>query len=70
MPYSARQALFGFHDRTTGLWSASLWFDPMLLGHYSDEYFKTFGDKTPKIGPRDLEIISLVKTNGESLYTE
>ena len=55
---AARQAIFGFNGRSHGLWSAGLWFDPMLFGHYPDAYYSTYQDLVPKIGSDDFQTMA------------
>lgn len=55
---AARQAIFGFNGRSHGMWSAGLWFDPMLFGHYPDAYYSTYQDLVPKIGSDDFQTMA------------
>jgi len=55
---AAKQATFGFSGREGSLWSAGLWFDPMLLGRYPDDYYGAYGDLIPGIGPDDFKIMA------------
>jgi len=67
---AARQAIFGFHGISGGLWSAGLWFDPMLLGKYPEGYYQTFGDLVPEIRSEDLETMAQpIDFLGLNIYT-
>lgn len=67
---AARQALFGFHGRSEGLWSAGLWFDPMLLGKYPEAYYQAYGDQIPDIRPEDLQTMAQpIDFLGLNIYT-
>lgn len=55
---AAKEATFGFHGKPRSLWSAGLWFDPMLLGRYPDAFYETYQDLVPDIHPEDFRIIA------------
>jgi beta-glucosidase len=55
---AARSAIFSFPGKEYGIWSSSVWFDPMFFGRYPDGYFGAYGEKAPKPGPEDMAIIS------------
>ncbi|GHV26123.1 beta-glucosidase [Spirochaetia bacterium] len=53
---AARQAFFSVGDE--GLWSVSLWNDPIFLGTYPEELYRRHGQHMPHIGSDDMKIIS------------
>jgi beta-glucosidase len=53
---AARSAQFGMNEEDW-FWSVSWFGDPMHLGSYPEHALRMFGDRMPKIGPRDMETI-------------